>query len=145
MKNMDKIKIDIQMLIIALEDLSGMREYYLNLKSGEIILISSENLPEDGENKKEIENHLDDFLAIIPIPSSKAYQIMKDFAEQLPLEKLKIRLLNVVNRKKPFSNFKDVLLDFPAIRKQWFKYHHDKMEEIVKEWLYDNQIEADLI
>lgn len=133
------------MLMIALEDSNGMGEYYLNLKSGDIVLISNGDHLEDEVSKKEKGNHPEDFLDIIPIPSSKAYQIMVNFAEQLSLQKVKIQLLNVLNREKPFSNFKDILLDFPEIREQWFKYHYDKMEEIAREWLHENQIEAELI
>ena len=46
MKKTDKIKIDSQMLIVALEDNNGLGEYYLNLNSGKIELISSGYLPE---------------------------------------------------------------------------------------------------
>ena len=137
MKETDKIKIDIQMLIIAFEDNSGSGEYYLNLKSGKINFINSESLPEQEELKKEIENNYENFLEIVPIPSSKSYQVMLSFAEQLNIEEIKTRLLNVLNRKKPFNKFKNTLLDFPAIREKWFKYHDAKMKEIAKEWLDD--------
>ena len=70
---------------------------------------------------------------------------MVNFAEQLKIEKAKIRLLNFLNRKTPFNNFKNTLFNFPEIREQWFKYHNEKMKEIAREWLDDHQIDADLI
>jgi len=145
MKKTDKIKIDTQMLVVALEDNSGMGDYYLNLKSGKIELISRGFLPEQEEIKKEIEELNENFLDITPIPSSKSYQIMVSFVEQLKIEKIKIRMLNVLNRKKPFDNFKNTLLNFPEIREQWFRYHDEKMKEIAREWLNDHQINADLM
>jgi len=82
MKKTDKIKIDMRILIVALEDNRRMGDYCLNLKSGKIGLISSEYRPEQEEIKEEFEDNSENFLDITPIPSSKSYQIMVSFAEQ---------------------------------------------------------------
>ena len=70
---------------------------------------------------------------------------MVSFTEQLKMEKIKARLLNVLNRKKLFNNFKNTLLDLPEIREQWFKYHDAKMKKIAREMIDNHQIDAVLI
>ena len=128
--NRDRIKVDVQTLIHALEDNDRMGDYYLNLKTGRVEFISMNYLPEQEEIKAELEDNSDDFQEILPFPSSKSFQIMVDFAEQLKEEKVKRTLLRLLNQKKPFSKFKNALYEYPEIRERWFTYHHKKMKDL---------------
>jgi ribosomal protein S27E len=46
-----------------------------------------------------------------------------------------------LERKKPFRNFKDLLLDYPSLREQWFIYHHEHLKNETINWLCTNNIE----
>jgi len=58
---------------------------------------------------------------------------------------IKNQLLNVLNQKKSFNNFKNTLLDFPEIREQWFKYQDERIKEAARELLGSYQIDAELL
>ena len=68
--------------------------------------------------------------------------------EKIIIKKVKIDIddfITAINRKKPFRNFKDALFEFPEIEEKWFKFYSDEMTEILKEWLENEGIIADLI
>ena len=139
------IKIKNQELIAALEDSSGFQESFLNLKTGKIYPIISEFLPVQEEIKDDIEQNPDNYIEIIPIYSSESYQIMVNFAEQLNNNKVKNHLFKSLNQKSPFRGFKDVLLNYPDIRDQWFEFKDNESIKIAKKWLEKYEITAELI
>jgi hypothetical protein len=74
-------------------------------------------------------------VQIPSLPSPDAFQIMEDFVAGLPEGDPRKTLKLVLGFKKPFANFKRALLDMPEIREQWFAYHGERMEDIVRRWL----------
>lgn len=141
----DKLEIDLQSLIAALQSNNEIGQDYLNLKTGEIEMILDDLYLEEDPIKKNIENNLDDFEYIDPIPSWVSYNLMVKFTETLESESIKNYLASVLNKRKPFYNFKNALLNYPKIRQKWFTFHDKKMEEMAKEWLKAHDIKADLV
>ena len=141
----NKLKIDEQVLIHALQDSGTPGTYYLNVITGEIVLVNEYGDFELEELENEIEEHSEDFLSIEPINSSQAHQIMVDFVEHLEDKNIQERLFTVLERKKPFYHFKESLIDYPELRKQWFDYENAQLKEIAREWLENNDLIADLI
>jgi len=89
----------------------GMRCYY-NKRTGEIKTIlnfdswigADEELWE--EYIKEIEENWGDYVEFEGMESHEAFRVMADFAESVDNSKLRGRLINALNRPKPFRNFK---------------------------------------
>lgn len=82
----------------------------------------------------EIEANSEDYLQIEPMSSRRSFQIMEDFAQILTDEKYKIRLLNILDRAKPFGHFK-FEIEGSAYREQWFAFRNQEMLSWVREQL----------
>jgi hypothetical protein len=69
-----------------------------------------------------------------PIHSDDSFQIMADFAEQLRGDvRLQDRLVNALNRKHPFRNFKFIIDNSGKYREQWFEYKDARLMQLVKD------------
>jgi hypothetical protein len=59
---------------------------------------------------------------------------MEQFTETLPdSNSLKNRLINALNKRKPFREFKFVIDNSGDYREQWFDFKKQKLEEWVRE------------
>ncbi len=119
----------------------GMRCFY-NRKSGETktILnfdscIGADEEPWE-EESKEIDENWDDYFEFVGFESHESFQIMADFAESVEDNRLQNRLIDALNKRKPFQNFKWQIDNSVEFRQQWFDYK--KMRYI--QWI-NEQIE----
>ncbi len=125
----------------------GMRCFY-NLKSGEIkTLINSDNWVEADEElweeeKKEIEENWTDYYEFEGMSSRDSFLIMADFVQTVDNQKLKYRLLNALNKPKPFGNFKWQIDNSGEYRKKWFDYKKMRYVEWVKKQIEDYNTRA---
>jgi hypothetical protein len=71
---------------------------------------------------------------------------MEDFVGTIELEEIRDRLSEVLDRPKPFRNFKEALYDYPEIQKGFYEYKENRLKEILKEQLSEigYEIEEDL-
>lgn len=121
------------------EDLDcGMRCFY-NLKTGEIKTIlnfdswidADEELWEDVTN--EIENNQADYVEFEGFDSHDSFRIMVDFAETVDDARLQHKLINALNRPKPFQNFKWHIDNSGEYRQQWFDFKKKRYIQWVQE------------
>jgi len=105
----------------------GMRCFY-NRKTGEIktILnfdrwIGADEEPRE-EESKEIDENWGYYFEFEGFESRDSFRIMVDFAESVDDSKLQDKLINALNRPKPFRNFKWQIDNSGAYRQQWFDY-----------------------
>ena len=117
---------------------SGMRCFY-NLKTGEIktILnfdswIGADEEPWE-EESKEIDENLGDYFEFEGFESRDSFRIMADFAESIEDSRLQNKLINALNRPKPFQNFKWQIDNSGAYRQQWFDFKKMRYFEWIKE------------
>jgi hypothetical protein len=116
----------------------GMRCYY-NLKTGEIKTIinfdswigADEELWEEELN--EIEENWGDYFEFNPFESHESFQIMVDFAENVNDIRLQNNLINALNRRKPFQNFKWQIDNSGEYRQLWFDFKKMRYIQWVKE------------
>jgi hypothetical protein len=73
----------------------------------------------------------DRFLFIQPVPSYVGYEVMSDFVYTLPEGKVSRELTRALQQRRPFRRFKDVLLNYPAIREDWFRFHEQAFMKII--------------
>ena len=69
---------------------------------------------------------------------------MAEFTESLPIGEARRELEFALNQRHPFRRFKDVLLNYPKIREEWFRFHNEAFTKIARNWLEENQVEATL-
>ena len=142
---MTGIRIDADELTMALEDNSGMAEWYLDRETGEVLRASDALLGEDDEDlAARIEADPKRYVLIDPIPSSTGFEVMADFVETVADAAARRALERALAGRKPFRAFKDVFLDYPAERENWFRFKDAAGRKHAEAWLEDNGIEAKL-
>lgn len=143
--NMAGIHIDADEFIMALEDNSGMAEWYLDRKTGEVLHASDALLGEDDEDlAARIEADPERYVLIDPIPSSTGFDAMADFVETVTDAATRRALEQAFTGRKPFRTFKDALLDYPQEHESWFRFKNTAYRRHAEAWLEDNGIEAKL-
>jgi hypothetical protein len=127
-----------QLREIASEQQIGM-QVFINIKSGEIVsLPDPDKLPsvEDGiwkDQRKKIKSNKEDYFEFESMGSRESYQIMEDFAGQVDDQKLREKLLDALNRPKPFSQFKWVIDNSGEYRQKWFEFRDARHVEWVRQ------------
>jgi len=69
-----------------------------------------------------------------PLKSYESFKIMKLFAENMTDTRLQMKLINSLNRRKPFANFKAIIDDSPY-RQDWFDFKKQWLENHIKKLL----------
>ncbi len=117
-------------------------QYFLNVETGELdfLPIDFDNLDED---EKELLEEIDNSNRYLGLPGQfeiNEYEIMKNFAYSLEDEATSNELLAVLQRRKPFRNFKDRII-YCGVREQYFEFREKAFYEIAKSWCEVNNIE----
>jgi len=112
---------------------------YLNVKTEETIAIPrfSHISDEDDfkrafeEDFKKIKKQKADLIKFEVLESFESFKIMEHFIEQVPDQKLRTELENILVRKKPFQNFKNKI-DQSDFRQSWFDFKQKELEKRVE-------------
>lgn len=133
------IKLTEAQLYEACEDLSmGMKVFY-NLETGEINSIpdfDEFDADDDGlweDLIKEVESNPKKNIELYKMSSHRSFEIMENFAQTVTDISLKNRLLNSLDRKHPFRNFKTEIDRNEHYRQQWFKFKENAYVQFIKE------------
>jgi len=118
----------------------GFRAFY-HKQTGDLIFVPDTNryinMDTDAwqdELDKLDENFLD-YREIDAMEASDSFRVMADFAEQLPYSKLRDKLLNALNKTKPFREFKFVIDNSGEERQSWFDFKNKRYIEWTEEQL----------
>ena len=124
------------------QELDCGNECYFNQKTNELICLPNADLmAEAGEDYykemfqddfKKIKSQKKDLIKFEVLESFESYKIMEDFKNQIEDKDLEKNLDQVLNRRKPFQNFKN-LIDNSDYREQWFEFKQKEIEKIVLE------------
>lgn len=132
------LKVDLDELCSAMEDSFYEHNYYLDLKTGEILLISDwMDEEETGKLRDKIDKHPERYKALPKVESHEAYEDMEDFIATVKDEHLADLLYVAINGKGAFRRFKDVLASYPEEKERWFRFKDGRMRERALEWLQD--------
>lgn len=133
------LAIDPEELIWALNsrDPFGESSHWLNVESGELLFLTgADAAAEVAEDPRDS----DRWLCVEPIESSRAFEIMEDFADQCGDAHLARAFRQALLQRKPFRSFKDTLAAYPAQREAWFAFERQAMEVIARRWCEDHGI-----
>jgi len=137
---MDKksLKINLDELCSAMDDSSYEHEHYLDLKTGEILLVSEYADDEDTEKlRRAIDRNPARYEPVPRAESHESYGYMVEFIATVKDEHLAELLEVAINGQGAFRRFKDVLLRYPEERERWFQFKDERLEERALEWLDD--------
>jgi hypothetical protein len=114
---------------------------FINIKTGEVKEAPDNFIVGDlgpwEEDLEDLEKNWEDYLEIDGMSSDDSFKVMADFTEEVDNPFIRERLINALNRSKPFRNFKRVIDDSGKYRERWFGFKHQRYVEWVK-----NQIDA---
>ncbi|MEY8381075.1 UPF0158 family protein [Ileibacterium valens] len=132
--------LDLDDLIDAMMNSQQGVDYYLNTKTGEIIM-RSEYLPISELN--DIENELDEnWDFILEIPDQRevgGLSINRKFIWNLPDGKAKDALNTALNGKGAYRRFKDAAKNY-GLLDRWFEFEDDYYTEYARNWCKDNEV-----
>ncbi|MGH7413123.1 MAG: UPF0158 family protein [Candidatus Rokuibacteriota bacterium] len=130
---------------MALTSNAGESTGYLDLRSGEVLMVPVDRFGDDDDRPSEEE--IDSGLAaghlvhIEPLDSRVEYGWMGDFAVSSRDARLRDRLEVALDGRGAFRRFKDVLLGQSAERERWFALRDQRLHEAAREWLAGHDIE----
>ncbi|MBI4964051.1 MAG: hypothetical protein HY913_12300 [Desulfomonile tiedjei] len=132
-------------LIMALEGSGPDLRHYLDLQTGEIDYLLSEDYGDmEDDLLEKVESDPERYVLIDRLPSHVGWEVMSDFVESLRPGKIRDRLARAIEGRSPFRRFKDVLFDYPDTRDAWFAFEKKGYMELARDWLKREGIEADL-
>jgi hypothetical protein len=135
-----KLTIDFEELADAFEESDLMHHFFIDTQKNELIYV---NEAVDDDYEKRLEEMEDDRYLMIParLPQDN-FIIMEIFIyEKIQDTKIAEKFYQVLEGKKPFRNFKDLLFDYPDLREQWFAYYHEHLKNETINWLCTSNIE----
>ena len=84
------------------------------------------------EAMDKIEQDKDNYIRFEKMDSNQAYKVMESFAFSLDDTAFRDKILERLERRKPFQNFKQ-LVDYSEYRQAWFDFRSQAHVEWVKE------------
>jgi hypothetical protein len=130
-------------LIMAFEGFGTEMQHFFDRQAGEVLTVFEEAMEE--EDIERLDADPDRYLLIEPVPSSVGYEVMSDFVDTLPEGKVSRELARALQQRHPFRRFKDVLLDYPTVQEDWFRFHEQAFMRIIQAWLDDHGVGAKVV
>ena len=121
------------------QELDCGSDCYYNPKTDEIVSIpnfgqiSDEDEFRDAfrEELKKVTKNKSEFIKIEVLESFESFKIMERFVSQIVDKQFQAELENIIERKKPFQNFKN-RIDNSDYRQKWFDFKKIELEKIVE-------------
>jgi outer membrane cobalamin receptor len=82
---------------------------------------------------EELEENWDKYIQIEKMESHESFDLMTDFADSVDSRELRDSLINALNKKHPFRNFKWVVDNSGPYRQKWFDFKNQRLIEWVKD------------
>ena len=112
---------------------------FLNLKSGEVIRVV-DGVADPSMHVKLVDDP--SYLRVDAVSSREQYRWMERFIASVELDELRHRLVSAIDGKGAFRRFKDVLMNYPAEREQWFTFRSERLKACMDAWLEAHEIQA---
>jgi hypothetical protein len=149
------IPVKLSEVVEALESATDNMTWYLDKRTGEIILINDEEMAAVEEDEplsdypewqqeeilkaREISESEEHFLALPDQFEIHEYQIMEDFCRKVDDPQLSRHLLGLIKGSGAFGRFKNAIYSM-GIEKDWYGFKRARLEEMAIEWLEENEI-----
>jgi Uncharacterised protein family (UPF0158) len=121
----------------------GMKCFF-HLPTGELVTYPDElkwggEIDEEawGDDIAKLDENFHEYVAFNAMESHESFGVMEDFIEAITEKHVREEFENIIQRKKPFQQFKYLLPDYPLLREQWFSYKDERYREYVQEQIDD--------
>lgn len=140
MSDISQHKVDMQSLILAWEDEAEENAYYLDLDTGDVLLVRSDLLDKD-ELTDEIETHHDRYLYIPKAKHKDLLGDLSDFIAEVPDEHLRSILSIGLESPNPLFSIKKILTDKKADElTRWEEFRSSRISIRIRQWFEANFI-----
>jgi len=143
-------------VVEALEFASDEAVHYLDPETGEILMITKDEMEIVEEEDEEDWTHhpkwqqetlpkVRDFLnnpRALELPGKfeiHEWEIMREFAEEQENPRTRQGLLNAIHGAGAFRSFKNTLYTL-GIEESWFKFREKALEQIARDWLEEHKL-----
>jgi hypothetical protein len=149
------IKVKLKDIIEEMEIQFEESRSLLNIKTGELVLVTSEDLraaedekpfdhlPEwEQENRMVAIDVVENFENYIELPTKyeiNEYEIMEEFCLTISDLRKQDILLKAIKGKGVFRRFKDKIIDL-GIEEQWYRFRNDCFKQIAINWCQDSNV-----
>lgn len=149
------VQVKLRDIIEELEIQFEESQSFLNIKTGGIFLVTSNDLraAEDDEPFDHLPDWQKENLMVandvvensenyIELPTKydiNEYEMMEDFCLTVNDQRKQSSLLLEIKGKGAFRKFRDKLIEF-EIEDQWYSYRDERYKKIAKEWCQDNNV-----
>ena len=137
-----KLKISFNEIKDAIEQASYEHHYLIDKKNHTLIFVSE--LEDDYEKKlKEVES--DDFISFEPRMPDDDFNIIESFVYEIQEEDFELaeKLHKILEQRKPFKHFKEIINPNPELREKWFAHRDKELANEAMNWLCINNIELE--
>lgn len=154
---MKKLKVDMAELEWAFEDASWEISHYLDLETGEVVMVTDEirrylEEPPDRplldwqqewvELAERVEaGYGSRYISVPQDDSRQGYRDMERFIGSVQDDHLREQLWLAISGRGAFRYFKDVLADHPRERERWLDFKNEQVRRRVLDWLESIGIE----
>jgi hypothetical protein len=148
-------KVKLSDVLEALESATEEHFNFLDKRTGEIILVTSEDLEAakgdaliskypDWQRKsiltaRELLRETENFLELPDQFDVHEYKIMEDFCRELEDRQVGQDLLRLIKGSGAFRRFKNAIHEM-GIEKAWYDFKQSELEKIAIHWLDENEI-----
>ncbi len=142
-----KVNVEFVDILDSLEMGSFDMTQYLNTETGGIAMVSEmgDAFDENGEAiyGDDLDRFEDEKYIALPIVNSPdGYNDMEKFVQTVANAKIRTKLENSLNQRRPFRHFKDVLRFYPSEEKRWFKFKENINRKRAYQWIEDHNLEV---
>ena len=150
-----QLEVDLDHLATVMDDHTGLIQHFLDTENGGVESLPEEVLSdlEDSEEEESEDGKLPEWQGeepelarrvladdgrFVPIPttdSTESYRVMEEFIETVRDERLREKLAIAIEGKGAFRRFKDVLLNYPEAREEWFAFEARVKQQWARDWL----------
>jgi hypothetical protein len=102
----------------------GFSDFSINREFGD------EDEDEDEDEQKFLHEDWETYITVEPRESSESFRIMERFVDEVNDKNLKNKLINALNNRKPFANFKNII-ESSDYRAAWFAFKQQQLEIMV--------------
>jgi hypothetical protein len=145
----------LQDVINALEMTVDSNSHYLDKRTGEIVMLTDEDLRAAEEDElisqypewqrdlvlkaREVQQS-DQFIQLPDSFEIDNYEIMERFCREYPNQRISVALLGSIKGKGAFRRFNTAVSDF-GIQDKWNQFERNALKEIAVEWLEEHGIQ----
>ena len=149
------VKVRLNEVVEALESAMEEHAHYLDKRTGEIILLTSEDLQAAEEDDliseypdwqresilkaREVLKELEAFAQLPDQFDVHEYKIMENFCLELENRQVGQDLLRRIKGAGAFRRFKNAIQEM-GVDQAWYEFKRSELEKIAIEWLEENEI-----